>query len=43
MRGADVLHESIFVMKALSDLVPAKYLLRQTCEILNGVFKVVRS
>jgi hypothetical protein len=43
MRGADVLQKSIFVMKTPSDFVPAKYLLRQICEIVNGVLKVVRS
>jgi len=43
MRGACVLQESIFATRALSDFVPAKYLLRQTRDIVNGVFKVVRS
>ena len=43
MRGADVLHEGIFLMKALRDLAPAKYLLRQTRDIVNGLLNVVRS
>ena len=40
MRGADVLHESIFVVKTLNNFVPTKYLLRRIREGVNGALKV---
>ncbi len=36
MRAAEVPQENIFVMKTLSDFFPAKCLLRQIRDILNG-------
>jgi hypothetical protein len=35
MRGADVMQESLFVMKTLNDFVPADHPLRSIREILN--------